>query len=136
MTNERPFPTLAELERQHGIPPDRYCGLTPQDMSRAIVAYHAGPRRPGEPLGYDPIASRETRIGWLREAFGADADIERLLLLEQFFAARIDALIKVDWMQPDAEFDRAVATGLREHFPELTEEARQVIAGNFSYSHK
>ena len=25
--------------------------------------------------------------------------------------------------------------GLREHFSELTEEARQVIAGNYSYSH-
>jgi hypothetical protein len=28
-----------------------------------------------------------------------------------------------------------VGEGLREHFPELTEEARQVIAGNYSYSH-
>lgn len=136
MTNEPPFPSIAELERQHGIPPDRYCGLTPLDMSRVIVAYHCGPRRPGEPIGYCPIGSPETRLGWLREAFGADADIERLRLVEQFFAARINALLKLDWMLPDAEFDQAVSEGLRKHFPELTDEARNVVAGNFSYSHK
>ena len=32
-------------------------------------------------------------------------------------------------------FDQAVGEGLREHFSELTEEARQVIAGHCSYSH-
>jgi hypothetical protein len=30
---------------------------------------------------------------------------------------------------------QAVGEGLREHFPELTEEARQFVAGNYSYSH-
>jgi hypothetical protein len=136
MTDEPPIPSIAELERQNGIPPDRYCGLTPQDMSRVIVAYHSGSRRPGERVGYDPIASRETRMGWLRDECGPDADVERLLLLEQFFSARIDGLLRLDWMLPDAEFDRAVSEGLRMHFPELTEDARNVIAGNFSYSHK
>jgi len=29
-----------------------------------------------------------------------------------------------------------VSEGLRKHFPELTDEARNVIAGNFSDSHK
>jgi len=28
----------SDLERDHGIPPDTYCGLSPHDMSRAIVA--------------------------------------------------------------------------------------------------
>jgi hypothetical protein len=28
-----------------------------------------------------------------------------------------------------------VADGLARHFPELTEDARRVIAGNYSYSH-
>lgn len=136
MTDEPSIPSIAELERRHGIPSDRYCGLTPHAMSRVIVAYHCGPRRPGEPIGYDPIASPETRSAWLREAFGPDADVERLRLLEQFFSARINRLLKLDWMLPDAEFDRAVTAGLREHFPELTDEARAVIAGNYSYSHK
>ena len=33
-------PDFESLERQYGIPPDKYCGLTPEDMGRAIVAYH------------------------------------------------------------------------------------------------
>ena len=35
-----------ELEAQYGIPPDRFCGMTAADMSRAIVAYDGGPRFP------------------------------------------------------------------------------------------
>jgi len=38
-------------------------------------------------------------------------------------------------MLDNQEFDRTVAEGLREHFPELTEEAHNVIVGNYSYSH-
>lgn len=137
MNDESPPPpgSLAELERQHGIPPDRYCGLTPDEMSRVIVAYHAGPREPGRPVGYMPVGSVETRLGWLREEFGPDADIGRMRLQEQFFGARVDQALRVDWMLPNHEFDRRVWEGLAEHFPELTEEARTVIAGNFSYSH-
>ena len=135
MTEENTESVFASLEQQHRIPPDTYCGLTPADMSRAIVAYHSGPRRPDEPVGYQPIGSLETRLGWLRDEFGPDADISLIRLLEQFFSSRISRSLKLDWMLDNREFDRAVADGLREHFPELTEEARNVIAGNFSYSH-
>jgi hypothetical protein len=127
--------SLADLEREHCIPPDKYCGMTPENMSRVIVAYHSGPRRQGEPVGYMPVGSVETRIGWLRDEFGPDADIERMRLQEQFFGGRIDQALKLDWMLPNDEFDRRVWEGLAEHFPELTEEARTVIAGNYSYSH-
>ena len=127
--------SLADLERQHDIPSDKYCGLTPEDMSRLIVAYHAGPRRKGAPVGYMPVGSIETRLGWLRDEFGPDCDIERMRLQEQFFGGRIDQALKLDWMLPNDVFDRHVWEGLAEHFPELTEEARKVIAGNYSYSH-
>ena len=126
---------VTALEQQYGIPPDRYCGLTPDDMSRAIVAFHSGPRRPDQPAGYCPVGSLETRLGWLREAFGPQADVERIRIQEQFFSGRVGRILNLDWMMPDEAFDRAVMEGLREHFPELTEEARSVIAGNFSYSH-
>jgi hypothetical protein len=125
----------ADLEQQHGIPPDKYCGLTSEDMSRAIVAYHAGPRKPGEPVGYMPVGSVETRLAWLREEFGPDADIERLRTQEQFFGGRVERVLHIDWMLPNDEFDRRVWEGLAKHFPELAEEARRVIAGNYSYSH-
>jgi hypothetical protein len=127
--------SFSDLERQHGIPPDTYCGLTPEDMSRAIVAYHAGPRKPGEAIGYTPVGSAETRLGWLREEFGPDADIERIRLQEQFFGSRVSRALPLDWMLPNNEFDQAVHEGLRQHFPELTEDARNVITGNYSYSH-
>jgi hypothetical protein len=127
--------SLADLERQHGIPPDKYCGLTPEDMSRVIVAYHAGPRAPGQPIGYMPVGSVATRLGWVREEFGPDADIERIRLQEQFFGGRVDQALRLNWMLPNDEFDHQVWEGLAQHFPELTEEARRVIAGNYSYSH-
>lgn len=130
-----PFPSVADLERQHGIPADTYCGLTPEDMSRAIVASGSGPRRSGVPIGYMPVGSEETRLGWLREEFGPDADIERIRLQEQFFGSRVSRALNLDWMLPNDAFDRMVMEGLRQHFPELTEDARQVIEGNYSYSH-
>lgn len=55
--------SVADLERQHGIPADTYCGLSPEAMSRAIVAYHSGPREPGKPIGYWPVGSEETSAG-------------------------------------------------------------------------
>ena len=130
-----PTPSLTDLERQHGIPPDTYCGLTPGEMSRAIVAYHSGPRKPGELVGYWPAASEETRLGWLRDEFGPDADLGRIRLQEQFFGSRVSRALRLDWMLPDEAFDRAVHEGLRQQFPELTDEARIVIAGSYSYSH-
>lgn len=126
---------VTDLERQYGIPPEKYCGLTPEDMSRAVVAFHSGPARPGRAVGYCPVGSLQTRLGWLREAFGPEADVERIRMQEHFFSGRVGRALKLDWMLPDEAFDRAVVEGLREHFPELTEEARSVIAGNFSYSH-
>jgi hypothetical protein len=135
MTEKNAESEFASLERQYGIPPDKYCGLTPEDMSRAIVAYHSGPRRPDEPVGYSPIGSQETRLGWLRDEFGPDADIKRIRVQEQFFSSRVSRSLKLDWMLDNLEFDRTVAKDLREHFPELTEEARNVIVGNYSYSH-
>lgn len=137
MNEPRPegLPWLDDLEREHGIPADLYCGLSPADMSRAIVAYHAGPRRPGEPIGYCPVGSAETRLGWLRDEFGPAADVARIRLLEQVFGARVSRALELDWLLPNDAFDRAVAEGLQRHFPELTADARGVIAGNYSYSH-
>lgn len=129
------LPSIPDLERQHNILPDKYCGLTPEEMSRAIVAYDAGPRMPGTPVGYMPVGSEETRLGWLREEFGNANDIERIRLQVQFFGSRVSRALKLDWMLSNEDFDRAVADGLRQHFPELTAEARLVIAGNYSYSH-
>jgi hypothetical protein len=137
MNDDAPAPpqSLADLERQHGIPPDKYCGLTPEDMSRVIVAYHAGPHAPDQPIGYMPVGSVATRLGWLREEFGPAADIERIRLQEQFFGGRLDQALRLNWMLPNDEFDRQVWEGLARHFPELTEDARRVITGNYSYSH-
>lgn len=129
------FPTIDELERQHGIPADTYCGLTPAEMSRAIVAIHAGRRVPGEPVNFWPTVSVEQQLIQLRDEFGPAADVERFHLLEQFFAGRVSRALGVDWMLPNDEFDRAVVDGLGRHFPELSADARRVIAGNYSYSH-
>lgn len=137
MTADPPpsYPTVEDLERQHGIPPDVYCGLSPGEMSRAIIACHAAPHRPGEAVGYWPGVSEEARLERLREEFGAEADLPRLRIQEQFFSSRVSRALKLDWMLPAAEFDRLVAEGLETHFPELSDDARRVIAGNYSYSH-
>jgi len=71
-----------------------------------------------------PMGSVATGRGWLRDEFGPDADIERIRLQEQFFGGRIDQALKLDWMLPNDEFDRAVLGGLRQIFPELTDDAR------------
>ena len=128
-------PSREELERRHGIPPDRFCGLTADEMSRAIVAYGCGPREPGEPIGYSPVGSPEARTRWLREAFGPDADVETLRLRVQFFEGRVSESLKLDWMLDNEPFDRAVWDGLARHYPDLSLDARRVIAGNYSYSH-
>lgn len=124
-----------ELETRHGIPPDRFCGMTSADMSRAIVAHDAGPRQPGRAVGYDPVASPETRLGRLREAFGPDADVEAIRLRVQFFGGRVSAALNLDWMQDDDAFARAVAEGLEQHYPDLSADARAVIGGSYTYSH-
>jgi len=126
---------IAELERRHGVGPDRYCGLTPAEMSRAVVACHSGPRRPGEPVGYWPAGSAETVEERLREEYGPTADVERLLVMVRFFDHRVAGTLGVDWQLSNEEFDHAVAAGLARHYPELTDDARRAIAGNFSYSH-
>lgn len=55
--------------------------------------------------------------------------------MKQFFSSRVSRALSLDWMLPNQGFDRAVLEGLRQNFPELTEDARWVIAGNYSYSH-
>lgn len=126
---------MRELEARYGIPPDRFCGMTAAEMSRAIVAYDCGPHRPGQTVGYNPVGSPETRLGWLREEFGADADVETIRLRVQFFGGRVDAALDLDWMLDNDAFDRAVVEGLTRHYPELTADARAALAGNYSYSH-
>ena len=135
MTDHPQAAMRLELERQYGIPPDRFCGLTADEMSRAIVAYDCGPRSPGEPVGYNPIGSLETRTGWLREAFGPDIDAEALRLKVQFFMGRVSEALALDWMLDNDAFDRAVADGLDRHYPDLSADARWVIVGSQSYSH-
>lgn len=126
---------IAELAQRYQIGPDKYCGMTPAEISRAVIACHSGPRRPGEPVGYWPAGSEETRTEWLRAEYGPAADIERLRVIVQFFEHRLAQTLRLDWQLSNAEFDQAVAAGLIRHYPELTDDARRVIAGNFSYSH-
>jgi hypothetical protein len=135
MDEQPAYPTIAELERQHSIPPDRFCGLAPADMSRVVVACHSRRGPPGEPAGFWPIVSPEVQLDNLRAEFGPEADVARLRLLEQFFSSRVSRALAVDWQLADAEFDRAVEDGLLRHFPELTADARRAIAGGYSYSH-
>ena len=138
MTTDPPTPPpfdRSALERQYGIPPDRFCGLSAEAMSRAIVAHDGGPATPGRPAGYNPVGAPETRLQWLRDAFGPDADVEMIRQRVQFFGGRVRDAIAVDWSLDDDPFDRAVIDGLDLHFPELSPEARAVIAGNWSYSH-
>jgi hypothetical protein len=135
MTATPPYPTREELERQHGIPADRFCGLTADDMSLAIAAHACGPRTAGQPVGYWPGSSEDTRREWLREAFGPDADVEAIRLRLQFFVARVGEALKVDWMLDNETFDRAVWDGLATLYPDLSADARAAIAGNYSYSH-
>jgi hypothetical protein len=47
----------------------------------------------------------------------------------------VNRALNLDWMLPADEFDRTVMEGRRRHFPELTEDARRVIAGDCSSSH-
>ena len=137
MTPDPPSPPFDRhaLERQYGIPHDRFCGLSAEGMSRAIVAHDGGPRAPGEPVGYSPVGSAETRLQWLRDAFGPEADVEMIRLRLQFFGGRVREALAIDWMLDGAAFDRAVVDGLDRQFPDLSTEARAVIAGNWSYSH-
>lgn len=123
------------MSGRHDIPSDTYCGLTPEEMSRAIVAVHGGSRMPGEPVGYSPLISPVSQLQRLRDECGADADVERIRLQEQFFGGRVSQALKLDWMLPNDVFDELVADGLLKHFPELTADARAVIAGGYSYSH-
>ena len=116
-------------------PVDPYFGLTPLEMSRAIVAIHSRPREPGQPASFWPNVSTELQLGWLRDEFGPAANIDRIWRQEQLFSDHVSRVLKLDWMLPNDEFDRAVAAGLQRHFPELTEDARRVITGNYSYSH-
>ena len=135
MSDDAQADAQREFEAQHGIPPDRFCGLTASDMSRAIVAHDGGPPKPGQPVGYDPIASPETRIGWLREEFGPAADVDTIRLRMQSFLGRISGILKLDWMQDNQDFERAVAAGLETHYPDLSAAARAVIGGSYAYSH-
>ncbi|MFM7183993.1 MAG: hypothetical protein ACKO4Z_04375 [Planctomycetota bacterium] len=79
--------------------------------------------------------SPEIQLENLRAEFGPEADVARLRLLEQFFSSRVNQTVAVNWDLPDAEFGRAVSEGLERHYPELTADARRVIAGSYSYSH-
>jgi len=126
---------IAELEQRHRIGPGKYCGLTPAEMSRAVVACHSGLRGPGEPAGYWPAVSEDAVKERLRADFGPAADVERLRVMVQFFDQRVGETLGIDWRLPKDEFARAVAAGLTRHYPELSADARRVLAGNFSYSH-
>ncbi len=133
--NDLPPADIAALERRYGISADTYCGLSPEEMSRAIVAIHGGPKRPGEPVGFWPTVSVDAMHAALREEFGPAADVERIRLQEQFFGGRVSRALDVDWTLPGEAFGRAVAEGLGRHFPDLSDDARRVIAGSYAYSH-
>lgn len=135
MNHDPSIAARIELERRHGIPADRFCGLSADAMSGAIVAYDCGPRGPGELTGYNPIGPEETRLTWLRDALGPDVDAEAIRLRIQCFMGRVREALQVDWMLDNDAFDRVVWDGLAEHFPDLSPDARAVIAGNYSYSH-
>jgi len=132
---ERLARQIAELAERHRIGPGKYCGLTPAEIDRAVIACHGGDPAPGEPVGFWPTVSEEARAARLREAFGPEADVERLRVAVQFFNTRVDEALAPDWALSAEDFGRAVAAGLARHYPELSDDARRVIAGNYAYSH-
>lgn len=126
---------LAEWIERYQIGPDRYCGWSPTEISRLVVADHARPAPPGEPVGYWPGVSEEAQAERFRAEFGPGVDVARLRAVLQFFEARVAETLRLDWQLPNDEFDRAVVSGLDQHYPELTALARQLIAAACSYSH-
>ncbi|MFN5950513.1 MAG: hypothetical protein ACK43N_18615, partial [Pirellulaceae bacterium] len=71
----------------------------------------------------------------LHQAFGEQADVERIQVQINFFLAKVRQLIPVDWMLPAFQFAQVIEEGLEKHFPELSVDARNVILGSYTYSH-
>lgn len=126
---------IEELRQKHQIPEERFYGLDEQSMSLAIVASMGLGGLDGAPVGYDPVRTPETSQQRLHQAFGEQADVERIQVQINFFLAKVRQLIPVDWMLPAFQFAQVIEEGLEKHFPELSADARNVILGSYTYSH-
>jgi hypothetical protein len=126
---------IEELRQKHQIPEERFYGLDEQSMSLAIVASMGLGGLDGAPVGYDPVRTPETSQQRLHQAFGEQADVERIQVQINFFLAKVRQLIPVDWMLPAFQFAQVIEEGLEKHFPELSVDARNVILGSYTYSH-
>lgn len=126
---------IEELRQKHQIPEERFYGLDERSMSLAIVASMGLGGLDGAPVGYDPVRTPETSQQRLHQAFGEQADVERIQVQINFFLAKVRQLIPVDWMLPAFQFAQVIEEGLEKHFPELSADARNVILGSYTYSH-
>ncbi|MFN5770404.1 MAG: hypothetical protein ACK5ZC_10840 [Pirellulaceae bacterium] len=126
---------IEELRQKHQIPEERFYGLDERSMSLAIVASMGLGGLDGAPVGYDPVRTPETSHQRLHQAFGEQADVERIQVQINFFLAKVRQLIPVDWMLPAFQFAQVIEEGLEKHFPELSVDARNVILGSYTYSH-
>ncbi|MFN5466894.1 MAG: hypothetical protein ACK523_19140 [Pirellulaceae bacterium] len=126
---------IEELRQKHQIPEERFYGLDERSMSLAIVASMGLGGLDGAPVGYDPVRTPETSQQRLHQAFGEQADVERIQVQINFFLAKVRQLIPVDWMLPAFQFAQVIEEGLEKHFPELSVDARNVILGSYTYSH-
>ncbi|MFN9549129.1 MAG: hypothetical protein ACK56Q_02490 [Pirellulaceae bacterium] len=126
---------IEELRQKHQIPEERFYGLDERSMSLAIVASMGLGGLDGAPVGYDPVRTPETSQQRLHQAFGEQADVERIQVQINFFLAKVRQLIPVDWMLPAFQFAQVIEEGLEKHFSELSVDARNVILGSYTYSH-
>ena len=126
---------IEELRQKHQIPEVRFYGLDEQSMSLAIVASMGLGGLDGAPVGFDPVRTPEASQQRLHQAFGEQADVERIQVQINFFLAKVRQLIPVDWMLPALQFAQVIEEGLEKHFPELSADARNVILGSYTYSH-
>jgi hypothetical protein len=119
---------LPDRNASDGTHAAAYGGLSPDDLSQTIIAYDAGyPNPDGWPLGYAMWASAKRRIQWVREAFGGTRDASVLARGRRRFLKHFETVMPIDWHLPEAAFSRFVHAGIDQHFPDLSNDAREVL---------
>ena len=119
---------LPDRDAPDGTHAAAYGGLSPDDLSQTIIAYDAGyPNPDGWPLGYAMWASAKRRIEWVREAFGDARDASALARARRRFLKHFETVVPIDWHLSEAAFTRSIHAGIDQHFPDLSNDARQVL---------
>ncbi len=119
---------LPDRDTPDGTHAAAYGGLSPDDLSQTIIAYDAGyPNPDGWPLGYAMWASAKRRIEWVREAFGDTRDASALTRARRRFLKHFETVVPIDWHLSEAAFTRSIHAGIAQHFPDLSNDARQVL---------